>query len=120
MESSSIIKLISKRLTLLRIKSGLTESEICKRLHLPEGQFTDFEKETASQSIKKLERIAKMFEIDLPDFFIEEGSASIAELKEEIKLSTNIIDKKSNEILQLQKQIIKMYNKSGGDKNRPL
>lgn len=105
-----ITRLLGQRLRTLRIKTGLTEPDICKKLQMTEGDFSKLEEGSINIPLWRLAEIAQFFTIDLHDLLIREGITDVSELTEEVAFLAKMNIRQSEEIIRLQRKVIMLYN----------
>lgn len=104
-----VSKLVGQRLKALRLKVGLTEAEICKKLQMNEGNFSKLENGTASIPFWRLMEIVQFFNVDTGDVLWGEGNSGVPELQEEVESLARINLLQAEEIARLQRKVVELY-----------
>lgn len=63
------VKLIAGNISRLRELKKLSQKEVCAASKIPQGQYSRIENSKVEPSISTLEKLAKVFEVSIPEFF---------------------------------------------------
>jgi transcriptional regulator with XRE-family HTH domain len=63
------VLLIAKNIKRLRIQKKLSQKEICASSNVPQGQYSRIENGKVEPSVSTLEKLAKVFEVSIAEFF---------------------------------------------------
>jgi transcriptional regulator with XRE-family HTH domain len=66
---NNIVILIAKNIRRLRELKNLSQKEICAASGLPQGQYSRIENGKVEPSVSTLEKLAKVFEVSVAEFF---------------------------------------------------
>ena len=106
----AVIDHIRNQIKKRRVEKRLTQSDVALDLHITPGAYSKIESGPTEITVKKLEEIAAILEVDITYFFPEKSSAHKAEdpnkpygiaTKADIEELTRIINKMKQEITSL-------------------
>jgi transcriptional regulator with XRE-family HTH domain len=66
---SNTVDLIAKNIKRLRDLKNLSQKEICAASGVPQGQYSRIENGKVEPSVSTLEKLAKVFEVSISEFF---------------------------------------------------
>jgi len=66
---NNTVKLIAKNIKRLREVKNLSQKEICSASGVPQGQYSRIENGKVEPSVSTLEKLAKVFEVSISEFF---------------------------------------------------
>ena len=66
---SSLVEVIAKNIKHLREVKNLSQKEICADSGVPQGQYSRIENGKVEPSVSTLEKLAKVFEVPVSEFF---------------------------------------------------
>lgn len=66
---SKTVQLIAKNIKQLRELKNLSQKEICGASGVPQGQYSRIENAKVEPSVSTLEKLAKVFEVGISEFF---------------------------------------------------
>ena len=66
---SKTVQLIAKNIKRLREVKTLSQKEICTASGIPQGQYSRIENAKVEPSVSTLEKLAKVFEVSIAEFF---------------------------------------------------
>lgn len=101
---------IGKNIRQLRQKSGWSQGEVAKRLHISIPAFSKIETGITDINISRLEQIAKLFEVSTLEIISSDGNGIQGGISSvEISILKDKLAIKEEEITRLQKKIIDLY-----------
>jgi len=103
---------IGKNIRHLRHKNNWSQSEVAKRLDISIPAFSKIETGITDVNISRLEQIAKLFETTVIELISKEGEHHQAENMAEIRSLKEKLAVMEEEIIELQKKIIALYEES--------
>ena len=97
---SKINSMISANIKRLRKLKGFSQKEVCLTVGIPQGQYSVIENGKVVPTIPTLEKLAKVFEVSVSEFFKDDSAEEVANLPllEKIKLIDQL-DKDEQEAL---------------------
>lgn len=93
----------------LRQKNGWSQSEVSKRLKISVPAFSKIETGITDINITRLSQLASLFEVNLMDIIAKAGENPQSSNFEEIKKIKEKLALREEEIIQLQKKVIALY-----------
>ena len=97
---SKVVQLVSENIKRLRGFKKLSQKEVCNASSVPQGQYSRIENGKVEPSISTLEKLAKVFEVSIAEFFKVNGVNEDVNLPllEKIKL-IDTLDKEEQQAL---------------------
>lgn len=107
--NNNLMSIIGKNIKQLRQKNGWSQGEVAKRLKISIPAFSKIETGITDINISRLNQIATLFEISMIDI-ISFGISKSEDIDyEEINLLKIKIASQEEEIINLQKRVIDLY-----------
>ncbi|HTM98014.1 MAG TPA: helix-turn-helix transcriptional regulator [Pedobacter sp.] len=103
------MSLIGKNIRTLRQRNGWSQGEVAKRLEISIPAFSKIETGITDVNISRLDQIAALFEVSTIDLISKEGEHHQSENTAEINMLREKIASKEEEIINLQKKVIDLY-----------
>ena len=66
---SAIVKIVASNISRLRELKKISQKEVCADSKIPQGQYSRIENGKVEPSISTLEKLAKVFEVSITEFF---------------------------------------------------
>ncbi|CAM4373794.1 Transcriptional regulator, contains XRE-family HTH domain [Pedobacter westerhofensis] len=104
-----ITEFVGRRLRALRLNSGFTEREICKKLQMKAGKFSQLENGLTGIPLWRLMEIAEFFEIGIHELLIRDGNSGGPELTAELESLARMNIRQAEEIARLQRKVMELY-----------
>ncbi|MBP8067477.1 MAG: helix-turn-helix transcriptional regulator [Pedobacter sp.] len=101
--------IIGKNIRQLRQKNSWSQGEVAKRLNISIPAFSKIETGITDVNISRLEQIANLFEVTSIDLISKEGEHHHSENAAEIHMLKEKLALKEEEIINLQKKVIDLY-----------
>lgn len=100
---AQVVEVIAKNIKRLREVKALSQKEICSDSGVPQGQYSRIENGKVEPSVSTLEKLAKVFEVSISEFFttndtIEEVNLS---LLEKVKLIDKLAPDEQQALLKM-------------------
>jgi transcriptional regulator with XRE-family HTH domain len=103
------MNIIGKNIRQLRQKNGWSQNEVAKRLQISIPAFSKIETGITDINISRLDQIAKLFEVSTLEIISDGGDITLLGNLTEITSLKDKLAFKEDEIIQLQKKIIELY-----------
>ena len=103
------MKHIGKNIRQLRHKNGWSQSQVAQQLEISIPAFSKIETGLTDINITRLHQIAKLFAVPITSILLKDGeNPQSANIEELANLKTKL-QKTEEEIIQLQKKLIGLY-----------
>ena len=66
---NDIVTLLAKNIKRLRELKNISQKEVCASSGMPQGQYSRIENGKVEPSVSTLDKLAKVFEVSISDFF---------------------------------------------------
>lgn len=100
---------IGKNIKQLRQKNGWNQSDVAKRLEISTPAFSKIETGITDVNYSRLDQIAKLFEVSIGVLLANGSDKHLIEHTEEIKLLSDKLARREEEIIKLQSLLIELY-----------
>lgn len=99
----NVVQLISKNIKRLRELKKLSQKEICAASGVPQGQYSRIENGKVEPSVSTLDKLAKVFEVSISEFFKTNNVDEELNLPllEKIKLIDNLGKEEQNALFKM-------------------
>jgi transcriptional regulator with XRE-family HTH domain len=103
------MKHIGQNIRRLRHKSGMSQNQVAQGLKISIPAFSKIETGITDINIQRLNQISELFEVPITDILLEEGSNPQSSNLEEADLLRVKLYQMEQEIIELQKRLIELY-----------
>ncbi len=96
-------KILARNIKRLRSLKGLSQKQVCATADIPQGQYSVIENGKVTPTIPTLEKLAKVFEVELVEFFRPDDTQDAMNLPllEKIKLLDQLGDEEKEALLKI-------------------
>lgn len=100
---SNTVDIISENTKRLRTLKNLSQKEVCASMGIPQGQYSRIENGKVEPTISTLEKLAKVFEVSIAEFFKTDNADDVVNLSllEKIKLVDQLNDEERDALLKM-------------------
>ncbi|MFC3353372.1 helix-turn-helix domain-containing protein [Sphingobacterium zeae] len=103
------MKTLGKKIRLLRQQKGWTQQEVAKQLDVSIPAFSKMETGITDLNLSRLNQIAKLFNLTLVQLVSNSDTDDIKDYSNEISILARKLQQKDDEIIQIRKKIIALY-----------
>jgi len=113
------MKTLGKKIRLLRQQKGWTQQDVAKKLEVSIPAFSKMETGITDLNLSRLNQIAKLFNLTLVQLISNSETDDVKDYTKEIRLLNEKLQQKGDEVIQLRKKIIELYEQLEKDNPRP-
>ncbi|WP_293887182.1 MULTISPECIES: helix-turn-helix domain-containing protein [unclassified Sphingobacterium] len=113
------MKTLGKKIRLLRQQKGWTQQDVAKKLDVSIPAFSKMETGITDLNLSRLNQIAKLFNLTLVQLISNSETDDVKDYTKEIRLLNEKLQQKGDEVIQLRKKIIELYEQLEKDNPRP-
>lgn len=103
------MKTLGKKIRLLRQQKGWTQQDVAKKLDVSIPAFSKMETGITDLNLSRLNQIAKLFNLTLVQLVSNSDTDDIKDYSNEISMLARKLQQKDDEIIQIRKKIIALY-----------
>lgn len=103
------MKTLGKKIRLLRQQKGWTQQDVAKKLDVSIPAFSKMETGITDLNLSRLNQIAKLFNLTLVQLVSNSETDDVKDYTKEIRLLNEKLQQKGDEVIQLRKKIIALY-----------
>lgn len=103
------MKTLGKKIRLLRQQKGWTQQDVAKKLDVSIPAFSKMETGITDLNLSRLNQIAKLFNLTLVQLVSNSETDDIKDYSNEISMLARKLQQKDDEIIQIRKKIIALY-----------
>lgn len=103
------VKSLGERIRLLRLKNQWTQEEVAKRLYISIPAYSKIETGVTDLNLSRLEQIGKVFNLTVVELFDFHGRESKDDAWDELRELSLLLRQRNQEVIDLQKKIICLY-----------
>jgi transcriptional regulator with XRE-family HTH domain len=100
---------IGKNVKSFRQKKGWSQREVAEQLNISVPAFSKIENGITDINTKRLNQLAKLLEVSIPDLMAKEGEHPEAKHSMHVQQLKIKLSKKQDEVLDLQKKVIELF-----------
>ncbi|WP_293879802.1 helix-turn-helix domain-containing protein [Sphingobacterium sp. UBA1498] len=113
------MKTLGKKIRLLRQQKGWTQQDVAKKLDVSIPAFSKMETGITDLNLSRLNQIAKIFNLTLVQLISNSETDDVKDYTKEIRFLNEKLQQKGDEVIQLRKKIIELYEQLEKDNPRP-
>ncbi|MDR6733768.1 helix-turn-helix domain-containing protein [Sphingobacterium sp. 2149] len=113
------MKTLGKKIRLLRQQKGWTQQDVAKKLDVSIPAFSKMETGITDLNLSRLNQIAKLFNLTLVQLVSNSETDDVKDYTKEIRLLNEKLQQKGDEVIQLRKKIIALYEQLEKDNPTP-
>jgi len=113
------MKTLGKKIRLLRQQKGWTQQDVAKKLDVSIPAFSKMETGITDLNLSRLNQIAKLFNLTLVQLISNSETDDVKDYTKEIRLLNEKLQQKGDEVIQLRKKIIALYEQLEKDNPTP-
>ncbi len=113
------MKTLGKKIRLLRQQKGWTQQDVAKQLDVSIPAFSKMETGITDLNLSRLNQIAKLFNLTLVQLVSNSETDDVKDYTKEIRLLNEKLQQKGDEVIQLRKKIIALYEQLEKDNPTP-
>ncbi|WP_293938657.1 helix-turn-helix domain-containing protein [Sphingobacterium sp. UBA5996] len=113
------MKTLGKKIRLLRQQKGWTQQDVAKKLDVSIPAFSKMETGITDLNLSRLNQIAKLFNLTLVQLISNSETDDVKDYTKEIRLLNEKLQQKGDEVIQLRKKIIELYEQLEKDNPTP-
>ena len=113
------MKTLGKKIRLLRQQKGWTQQDVAKKLDVSIPAFSKMETGITDLNLSRLNQIAKIFNLTLVQLISNSETDDVKDYTKEIRLLNEKLQQKGDEVIQLRKKIIALYEQLEKDNPTP-
>jgi len=113
------MKTLGKKIRLLRQQKGWTQQDVAKKLDVSIPAFSKMETGITDLNLSRLNQIAKIFNLTLVQLISNSETDDVKDYTKEIRFLNEKLQQKGDEVIQLRKKIIALYEQLEKDNPRP-
>ncbi len=113
------MKTLGKKIRLLRQQKGWTQQDVAKQLDVSIPAFSKMETGITDLNLSRLNQIAKLFNLTLVQLVSNSETDDVKDYSNEISILARKLQQKDDEVIQLRKKIIALYEQLEKDNPRP-
>lgn len=100
---SQVVEVIAGNVKRLRESKKFSQKEVCAGTGIPQGQYSRIENGKVEPSVSTLEKLAKVFEVSISEFFNDNDSLEQVNLPlmEKVKLIDKLADDEQQALLKM-------------------
>ena len=103
------MKTLGKKIRLLRQQKGWTQQDVAKKLDVSIPAFSKMETGITDLNLSRLNQIAKLFNLTLLQLVSNSDTDDVKDYTNEISILNKKLQQKDDQIIQLRKKIIDLY-----------
>lgn len=112
------MKTLGKKIRLLRQQKGWTQQDVAKKLEVSIPAFSKMETGITDLNLSRLNQIAKLFNLTLLQLVSNSDTDDVKDYTNEISILNKKLQQKDDQIIQLRKKIIDLYEQIEKDNKR--
>lgn len=112
------MKTLGKKIRLLRQQKGWTQQDVAKKLDVSIPAFSKMETGITDLNLSRLNQIAKLFNLTLLQLVSNSDTDDVKDYTNEISILNKKLQQKDDQIIQLRKKIIDLYEQIEKDNKR--
>ncbi|WP_293956081.1 MULTISPECIES: helix-turn-helix domain-containing protein [unclassified Sphingobacterium] len=112
------MKTLGKKIRLLRQQKGWTQQDVAKKLDVSIPAFSKMETGITDLNLSRLNQIAKLFNLTLLQLVSNSDTDDVKDYTNEISILNKQLQQKDDQIIQLRKKIIELYEQIEKDNPR--
>ncbi len=112
------MKTLGKKIRLLRQQKGWTQQDVAKKLDVSIPAFSKMETGITDLNLSRLNQIAKLFNLTLLQLVSNSDTDDVKDYTNEISILNKQLQQKDDQIIQLRKKIIALYEQIEKDNPR--
>ena len=97
------------KIKLLRLQKGWSQKDVAKRLEISIPAFSKIETGITDINLSRLNQIAKLFDLTTVQLLADSDSDEIKDYAKEVNAITIKLHQREEEIIDLQKKVIQLY-----------
>lgn len=97
------------KIRLLRLQKDWSQKDVAKRLDISIPAFSKIETGITDINLSRLNQIAKLFDLTTAQLLADSDSDEIRDYAKEIKAISHSLHQREEEIIDLQKKVIQLY-----------
>lgn len=101
--------MVAKAIRLLRQQRGWTQNDVAQRLEISIPSLSKIEAGITDLNLSRLNQIAELFNLTTVQLLSYSGSEEVEEKADEVKVLSEKIQQRDDEIIYLQKKVILLY-----------
>ncbi len=101
--------MVGKVIRLLRQQRGWTQHDVAQRLDIAIPSLSKIEAGITDLNLSRLNQIAELFDLTTVQLLSYSGSEEANEHADEVKVLSEKIQQRDDEIIDLQKKVIQLY-----------
>ena len=113
------MKTLGKKIRLLRQQKGWTQQDVAKKLEVSIPAFSKMETGITDLNLSRLNQIAKIFNLTLVQLISNSETDDVKDYTKEIRFLNEKLQQKGDEVIQLRKKIIALYEQLEKDNPTP-
>ena len=113
------MKTLGKKIRLLRQQKGWTQQDVAKQLDVSIPAFSKMETGITDLNLSRLNQIAKLFNLTLVQLISNSETDDVKDYTKEIRFLNEKLQQKGDEVIQLRKKIIELYEQLEKDNPTP-
>lgn len=100
---SQIVNIVSNNIKRLRSLKNFSQKEVCLSIDIPQGQYSRIENGKVEPTISSLEKLAKVFEVSVAEFFKTDDLKDVVNLPllEKIKLIDQLNEDEQDALIKM-------------------
>ncbi len=108
---------LGKKIRLLRHQKGWSQQDAAKRLDISIPAFSKIETGITDVNLSRLNQISKLFNLTVVQLLSSSDTDEIKEFAAEIDALTQKLQQRDDEIIELQKKVIDLYEQLYKDRD---